>query len=112
VLTFDRTFILEPDSRPGKTFPWHQEIKRNVVLSVDNGDQNFRITGAARFYIVRGDSALIPPELVQRGFHADPNRWWIERWEAEPLDTSGTAPADSPTPTKTSTWGSLKALYR
>jgi hypothetical protein len=87
VLTFDRTFIPEPDSRPGKTYPVHQEIKRNVVLSIDTGDQAFRITGAARFFVVRGDSAKIPPDLVQRGFGPDKNRWYIERWEDETLDT-------------------------
>ena len=89
VLTFDRTFIPEPDSRPGKTFPVHQEIKRNVVLSIDTGDQAFRITGAARFFVVRGDSAKIPDDLVQRGFRPDANRWYIERWEDETLDTGG-----------------------
>ena len=89
VLTFDRTFIPEPDSRPGKTFPIHQEIKRNVVLSIDTGDQAFRITGAARFFVVRGDSAKIPPDLVQRGFKPDANRWYIERWEDETLDAGG-----------------------
>lgn len=91
VLTFDRTFIPEPDSRPGKTFPVHQEIKRNVVLSIDTGDQAFRITGAARFFVVRGDSAKIPPDLAQRGFKPDANRWYIERWEDETLDTGGAA---------------------
>ena len=112
VLTFDRTFIPEPDSRPGKAYPWHVEVKRNVVLSVDTGDRAFRITGGARFFLVRGDSAAIPPDLAARGFHADPNRWWIERWEDETLDTGGGLPADAPTPTATTTWGSLKALYR
>jgi len=89
VLTFDRTFIPERDSRPGKSFPVHQEIKRNVVLSIDTGDQAFRITGAARFFVVRGDSALIPPDLIQRGFGPDPNRWYIERWEDETLESAG-----------------------
>jgi hypothetical protein len=88
VLTFDRTFIPERDSRPGKTYPWHQEIKRNVVLSIDSGDQAFRITGAARFFVVRGDSALLPDELIQRGFTQDPNRWYIERWEDETIESA------------------------
>ncbi len=88
VLTFDRTFIPERDSRPGKAFPWHQEIKRNVVLSIDTGDEAFRITGAARFFVVRGDSALIPEDLRQRGFRPDINRWYIERWEDETLESA------------------------
>jgi hypothetical protein len=89
VLTFDRTFIPDRDSRPGKTYPVHQEIKRNVVLSIDTGEQAFRITGAARFFVVRGDSAKIPDDLVQRGFKPDANRWYIERWEDETLVTGG-----------------------
>jgi len=89
VLTFDRTFFFEPDSRPGKTYPYHQEVKRNLVLSIDTGDQNFRITGAARFFVVRGDSAKIPDDLVQRGFKPDKNRWYIERWEDETLSSPG-----------------------
>lgn len=112
VLTFDRTFIPEPDSRPGKTYPWHVEVKRNVVLAVDTADQAFRITGAVRFFLVRGDSAAIPPDLAARGFRPDPNRWWIERWEDETLDTGGASTEDAPTPTATRTWGALKALYR
>ena len=88
VLAFDATFIPERDSRPGKEFPWHQEIKRNVVLSIDSGDQAFRITGAARFFVVRGDSALIPDELLQRGFTQDLNRWYIERWEDETIESA------------------------
>lgn len=85
----DRTFFPEPDSRLGKAYPWHQEIKRNVVLSIDTDQQQFRITGAARFFLTRGDSAQIPGELRQRGFAPDPNRWWIERWEDETIDTPG-----------------------
>ena len=89
VLTFDKTFLPERDSRPGKEFPWHQEVKRNVVLSIDTIDQSFRITGAARFFVVRGDSAKIPDDLVQRGFRPDINRWYIERWEDETVADAG-----------------------
>ncbi len=112
LLTFDRTFFMEPDSRPGKTFPWHQQVKRNVVLSIDTGDQNFRITGASLFFVVRGDSAAIPPDLVARGVRPDPNRWWIERWEDETLGTPSLSFGDVPTPTRSTTWGSVKILYR
>jgi hypothetical protein len=85
-LTFDRVFVPQPDSRPGKTYPYHQEVKRNLVLTIDTEDQNFRITGAARFFVVRGDSAKIPDDLVQRGFRPDANRWYIERWEDETIE--------------------------
>jgi hypothetical protein len=138
LLQFDRTFIPERDSRPGKEFPWHQEIKRNVVLSIDTGEQNFRITGAARFFVVRGDSADIPDELIQRGFKPDINRWYIERWEDETLETpaliarvggteamkralsealareavvASAVPASSTQSIYDVTWGRLQAIY-
>ena len=110
VLTLDRSIFPEPDSRPGKDFPWHQEVKENYVLAVDTIDQSFRLVGSARFFIVRGDSAQIPPDLAARGFRPDPNRWWIERWEDESAGTSG-SPQDAPTPVKDTTWGDLKWLY-
>ena len=34
---------------------------------------------------MRGDSADIHPDLEQRGFGPDPNRWYIERWEERAL---------------------------
>lgn len=111
LLTISGTSIPEPDSRPGKTYPFHQEIKLDFVLSVDTVTEFYRISGALRFFIVRGDSAAIPPDLAARGFHPDPSRWWIERWEDESVELPG-APSDAPTPTRVTTWGALKSLYR
>jgi hypothetical protein len=117
VLTLSRTFVPEPDSRPGKTFPWHQELSLTYVLAVDNAQEAFRMTGVMRLFIVRGDSAAISPDLVAQGFHPDASRWWIERWEdesvggsASPMALSG-GTADAPTPVKETTWGDLKWLY-
>jgi len=33
------------------------------------------------FFVVRGDSAQIPPQLMARGFRPDTTRWYIERLE-------------------------------
>jgi len=110
VLTFDRNFLPEPDSRPGKVFPWHEEVKMNFVLSIDTGDAAYRLTGAERFFFVRGDSAQIPPDLALQGFRPDASRWWIERWEDESAP-SLQVPNDGPTPTKFTSWGDLKVLY-
>jgi hypothetical protein len=98
-----------PDSRTGKTFPWHQQIRVGVTLSVDNGPDQYNVTGVATFYLVRGDSAQIPADLAAQGFHPDPNRWWIERWE----DGTGVTPAPGSRAQATlkSTWGALKVLY-
>jgi len=110
VLTLDRALYPEIDSRPGKAFPWHQEVEVNYVLSVDTEIDSYRLTGAIRFFVVRGDSAEISPDLAARGFHPDRSRWWIERWEDESLN-SGANPEDTPTPTRSTTWGRLKVLY-
>jgi hypothetical protein len=112
-LVLDRTFVAFPDSRPGKMYPWHQEIRTTVTLSIDAGDQDYRILGHARFFLVRGDSASIPPELAAKGFKPDSNRWWIERWEDETVEGAGGRPAVEGTlPTANRTWGSIMALYR
>jgi hypothetical protein len=81
-LTYTSTLIAFPDPRPGKAFPWHQQISAPLTLEIDTEDQQFRITGRAIFYLVRGDSAKIPEELRQR-FPPDTSRWWIEKWEDE-----------------------------
>lgn len=96
-LDFDNTLIPLNDDRPGKNATWHKSIRTRVDLKVTldrgNGPEVNEVHGYAKFYLVRGDSAAIPPELAQRGFKPDPNRWWIERWEDETLPSGGTAPA-------------------
>jgi hypothetical protein len=93
-LDLDRTLIRFNDDRPGKDPGWHQYIRTSVDLQVTiesgEGAGLNGVKGYAKLYLVRGDSAAIPPELVSRGFRPDPNRWWIERWEDETL-TSGSA---------------------
>jgi hypothetical protein len=95
-LDFDKTLIPLNDDRPGKDPYWHQSIRTRVDLKVTldrgAGPEVNEVHGYAKFYLVRGDSAVIPKELVDRGFKPDPNRWWIERWEDETLP-AGTAPA-------------------
>jgi|GEM_PF-3042818 len=81
-LTYTNTLLAFPDSRPGKAFPWHQEIGVNLTLEIATDEQEYRINGRAVFYLVRGDSARIPIELRPR-FPADTSRWWIEFWTDE-----------------------------
>ena len=96
-LDFDRTLIALNDDRPGKDPGWHRSIrtKVNLKVTIDRGagPEVNEVNGYAKFYVVRGDSAAIPPELAARGFQPDPNRWWIERWEDETLPPGGTAVA-------------------
>lgn len=70
-----------PDSRPGKIDPWHKEITTRVLLKLDHNGQHDQALGNVTFFVVRGDSALIPKVLKQRGIQNSPSRWFIERWE-------------------------------
>jgi hypothetical protein len=85
-LTLDPTLIVVNDPRAGKNPGWHKQISTNVDLRIKTDDQEYRITGRARFFLVRGDSAIVPPDL---GIPNSPNRWFIERWEDETLPESG-----------------------
>jgi hypothetical protein len=93
-LTLDPTLRALPDSRPGKNPTWHKEIVTSVDLAIKTEDgADYRIVGDARFFVVRGDSALIPSDL---GVAPDSTRWWIEQWNDETLrGPSAMAPAPS-----------------
>lgn len=84
-ITFEYTsdLVAVPDARPGKDPGWHKQIRAQVSLRIIVGESTTEVTGPGLFYLVRGDSAAIPQELVDRGFKPDANRWWIERWEDE-----------------------------
>ena len=141
-LQLDANLIPIQDTRPGKRdTTYHREISTSVVLRIDTDEEDFQVTGTARFFVVRGDSAVIPVELSQR-FPPDAGRWWIERWEDETVGPGGSAfsvvrtrkgasasvptgdlpPAAtvrrSPAPASTAaglvpvSWGYVKALFR
>lgn len=89
-LNFDRNLVPFPDTRVGKDGKWHKTIRTSVDLKVEVGDgSTLEVTGFALFYLTRGDSAAIPPELLSRGFKPDSLRWWIDRWEDETLQSEG-----------------------
>lgn len=128
-LTLDRNFFVAPDPRiSDPEGRWHKNVRTEVVLNVQLGDGNaIDISGAANFYLVRGDSAMIPIDLIARGFRPDSSRWWIARWDdetaqGEPAPNLSLAGAERgvarrPTPlaaqpATSRTWGSLKKLYR
>lgn len=110
-LAFDRNLIPLPDLRPGHADSLFKTIRTSLDLKVVTGDGNtFEVTGFALFYLVRGDVAAIPKELIARGFLPDRNRWWIWRWEDETLEGSGATGA-SAHPTKSATFGRILELY-
>ena len=137
-LTFERNFLVYPD-RYYTHFPdgtprdptgiWHKEIRTTVALQIGADDGNtLEIRGHATFYFVRGDSALIPEELRQRGVGSDPGRWYIRRWDDDTAEEEGLAPtrppaqrapsratrhaALAPQPSTKPTWCWLKIQYR
>ncbi len=88
VVNMDNNLIALPDPRPGKDFRVHRSIRASVdvkvtITSADGTPDVQPISGRALFYLVRGDSAVIPAELIKLGFKPDSTRWWIERWEDE-----------------------------
>jgi len=86
-LTFSPPLLALPDGRPGKHEDYHKEIAAQTVLRFE--DPSYEVTGTTRFFVVRGDSALLPQELIQRGFRRDSTRWYIERVEDETFQDTG-----------------------
>ena len=118
---FDQNLFPQPDGRPGKDPVTHKEIITDVVLRIDTEGEDFQVTGAARFFLVRGDVALIPTELIEKGVRPDPGRWYIERWEdetvgsgfaaARALEERRASPLEAQ-PAKMTTLCAIKAQYR
>jgi hypothetical protein len=99
-LSFDRTLIPLPDPRPGKISKWHKTILTSVALTVRvDANNSVEVTGYARFFLTRGDSAAIPAELKAQGFGPDSLRWWIDRWEDETIGSGAPQALRSPAPT-------------
>mgnify|MGYP001432549276 CR=1 FL=1 len=111
-LSLDKTLFGLPDDRPGKDPRWHKSIRSKVNLAVTLNEGGATVlndvSGFAKFYLVRGDSAIIPPELKDKGFKPDSSRWWIDRWEDETLPAGGLRA----NPANNRSWGALKTLFR
>ena len=117
VLLLDPTLHSLPDSRPGKDPTWHKEIVTSADLAIKTeGGAEYRVMGYARFFVVRGDSAVIPMDLTVKGVRPDPSRWYIQQWNDETLKGAGLRefPPDplAPQPARNASWGQIIALYR
>ena len=120
-LQLDPNLIVEPDPRPGREdASLYRTIETRIVLRIDTFASDFQIVGVTRFFLVRGDVAVIPDDLVAQGVRPDAGRWYIQRWEDESVGTSApavrahNAPGEAfrTMPAKNATWCSIKALYR
>jgi hypothetical protein len=87
-LVLDRSFRVQNDTRPGKYNPEQRKtITTQVNLTIQTVDGTAtNVNGKATFFLVRGDSALIPDDI---GLGPDPNRWYIERWEDQTYAPTG-----------------------
>lgn len=104
-LDLDRNLTPFPDTRPGFDPRFHQTIRTTMNLNAETGDgSTYEISDLLLFYVVRGDSARIPPG---RGT-PDSSRWWIQRIDDETNASSGFHAM----PTRSFTYGRLKRLYR
>jgi len=104
-LAFNPKLTIEDDSRPGKDPRWHKYVRTALSLLVIDTDKQTNVRGFADFYLVRGDSAQVPP-----GFLRDSTEWYIARWEDD-TGNNGGGPAQA-MPMKNPTLGNIKALYR
>ena len=128
-LALDRSVFVYPDPATVAWDPtgrWHRIIRSQAALTVQTADGNtIAVTGAFRLAFVRGDSALIPEDLRQRGAGADSTRWYIRLWEDETAPGSGPSRAQAtvaaggrrravlePQPSSNTSWCELKVRYR
>ena len=79
------TLTALPDARPGKNATWHKEITARLRLSADALDTVFEVDEFLTFYLVRGDSASVTPEICGSGVPPDAERWYVERIEPLPV---------------------------
>jgi hypothetical protein len=99
----DNTLYFQPDDRPGKgDARFHQRVRSNVRLVVNTPGPDYSTTGQAIFYVTRGDSAAIPPDLVAAGAVPDSTRWYVDHW---------TDVTDCPAGKSCVTVGKIKAAY-
>ena len=81
----DNTVLRDPSGRR------HKSIRTTVTLRIEIDDgSSLEIDGHATFYMVRGDSALIPDDLKGR-VRQDSTRWFIRRWDDETAQGVGLA---------------------
>jgi hypothetical protein len=106
-LGYTGSLIVVPDSRPGKLSTWHRQITVGTTVELRTKSKLvYEVREQVRFFFVRGDSALIPADLVVKGFRPDPSRWYLERWES-----MGPAPGSARRTGATRTsWCGLKRL--
>ncbi len=111
-LDFDVTPVDVADTTGGRDPRSHRQVRVGCVLDIQRPSGSWQVKGSVDFHLVRGDVAVIPPEL---GVQPDSTRWYIGSWD----DFTGqmdalvgrTAPPAAPQPAGLATWGLIKTLY-
>jgi len=90
--SFQSQPIPAADSRPGRNPSWHQEASTIVAVKVDRIDGSSVLIGApVRFFLVRGDSADLTPEMIAAGMAKSSGLWYLEGWNDLNTSPSGTS---------------------
>ncbi len=109
-LRLDPTLQVLPDSRTGKDAKVHKEILTGYDLTVWTRAGTYHLVGDTRFFVVRADSALLPPAM---GLSPDSTRWLLEQWNDETVVIQGARRfVGAPPPLTLATWGQLLVLYQ
>jgi PKD repeat protein len=82
-LRFLETPIVGTSYQPGRPYPWHaQVLVPSLSLDIQRGvASQLHVEGRTLFSVVRGDSAHLPQELIDRGVRPDSTVWYIENWQ-------------------------------
>ncbi len=109
---------LSDEAAPGQNATYHRRVITNFLLTVQMRDATAQqISSGTTFYLVRGDSASLPPDLIAAGVPGTSGRWFIERWEENYTGVApnlALRPGDPPArslPTTLPTLGQLKVRY-
>jgi hypothetical protein len=79
-----------PDPRVGMDPAFHRLIRTQLTLHVVSGGDAIDVADVVDFSFVRGDSAVIPSDLVEGGARADAATWYIDLMGVGPV-SAGTA---------------------
>lgn len=92
LIAYQSTPVPTGDSRPGRDPGWHQEASLIVAALIRRTDgTEIQIGAPVRFFLVRGDSAVLTPAMIGAGLTARPDRWYVEGW-----NDLNTTPVSSP----------------
>ena len=96
-LRFDGNLLPQRDPRPGYVDSLFKTIRTSLEMSVVWQDGTLEeTTGHALFFVARGDTVLVPEDLVRRGLKSDRSRWWMTRWDDQTIASEMPMAAGAP----------------